>query len=135
VNIKSIGKRKPAFEQIPYEIPDDIKTLHALIAAFVRLEVAEYNKKPTDIKLLTVLTNEEIEDAKTVGKIGFGWIYNTKKANPEKAIETALEGFLDGLFKVLINDCEADDLDSEISLTSGDVLTFIKLTFLAGRRF
>jgi hypothetical protein len=134
-NIKSIGKRKPVFERIPYKLPDDIKTLRSLIETIVRLEVAEYNKKPTGVKLLPFLTDEEIEDAKTVGKISFGTIYNSKKANPEKAIETALAGFSDGLFKVLINDCEVDDIDSEIALADGDILTFIKLTFLAGRRF
>jgi hypothetical protein len=134
-NVKSIGKRKPVFEKIPYKLPDDINTLRALIEAIVSIEVACYNKKPIDAKILPFLTNEEIEDEKTVGKISFGTIYNKKKANLEKAIETALEGYSDGLFKVLINECEVDDLDTEISLTESDVLTFIKLTFLAGRRF
>jgi hypothetical protein len=135
VNMKSVGKRKPVFEQIPYELPDNIKTLHALIETIVRLEVVKYNKKPTDVKLLPFLTDEEIEAAKTVGKIGFGVKYNDKKAIPEKAVETALDGFSDGLFKVLINDCEAEELDTNIALSERDVITFIRLTFLAGRHF
>jgi hypothetical protein len=134
-NVKSIGRRKPVFEKIPYELPDDIKTLQELIEAIVRLEVCKYNEKPTDVKLLPFLSESEIEDGKTIGKISFGEIKNPNKANPEKAIETALEGFSDGLFKVLINECEVENLDSEISLIEGDILTFIKLTFLAGRRF
>jgi hypothetical protein len=120
---------------MPYNIPEKTNTLRDLIEAVVRLEVEKYNEKPTDVKLFHFLTEAEIEDAGSVGKIGFGRIYNEKKVNSEKAIETALEGFSDGLYKVIINGCEAEDLDSEIALNNGDVLTFLRLTFLAGRCF
>jgi hypothetical protein len=120
---------------MPYNIPENIKSLRELIEAIVRLEVKKYNEKPTDVKLFPFLTEAEIENAGSVGKVGFGRINNKKKASTEKAIETALDAFSDGLFKVLINECESECLDGTIEIKSGDTLTFIKLTFLAGRRF
>jgi hypothetical protein len=135
VNIKSVGKRKPPLIKEPYTLPDNINTLRELIEAVVRVEVSKYNEKPSGVKLLPFLTDIEIENAETVGKIGFGRVYNKNKVSPDKATETAIEGFSDGLYKVLINDCEAENLDGEITLRGGDILTFIKLTFLAGRRF
>ena len=65
--------------------------------------------------------------------MGFGRIYSDKKADPDKAAETALQGFEDGLYRVVLNDMEATDMDKPLDIKENDVLTFIRLTFLAGR--
>ena len=67
------------------------------------------------------------------GKVGFGNIYNEKKADVSRAQENVIMAFEDGLVRVFIGDCEQEKLDDNIDLKEGDVLTFIRLTFLAGR--
>ena len=133
VNVKSIGKRRPALAKKPYELPDNIKTLSDLITTVTRQEVEMYNERGVDEMLIPFLTEAEIADQSNIGKVGFGRLYSEKKADLEKAIDTALEGFVDGLFKVVINETEIEDLDTQVNLQENDVLTFIRLTFLAGR--
>ncbi len=83
--------------------------------------------------LVPFLTESEISDQSTAGKIGFGRIYSDKKADSKKAVETALQGFEDGLFRIIIGDVEATELDEPLTIHENDILTFIRLTFLAGR--
>ena len=133
VNLKSISKRKKGLERIPYTLPDGIGTLRGLIDAIVRLETATYNARGTDHMLVDFLTEDKIEDKATVGKVDFGRLYSENKADPERASAVAMQGFEDGLFRVLVNDAEASGLDAPLILREGDVLTFIRLTFLSGR--
>ena len=143
VNIKSIGKKKPALAARPYVLPDIPATLRDLITSIIKTEVDSHNassnllsdsEKP-DNMIFPFLTQVQIEDSSTAGKIGFGHVYSDKKAKPQKAVETALQGYEDGLFRLVINDTEVHELDAPINLKDGDTLTFIKLTFLAGRLF
>ena len=133
VNLKSIGKRKPALARVPYAIPtESVNNLRTLITAIVEAEVHKYNSKQNDTNLLTFLTEEEINDQAQTGKVSFGEIYSDKKANVSKSTEVALQGFEDGLFRVVLNDTEITTLDEHIELNAGDTLTFIRLTFLTG---
>ena len=133
IKLKSVGKRRPILENSPYNLPEGISTLRQLIETVVRQEVEKYNSRGTENMLVPFLTDTEISEKSTVGKVGFGRLYSDKKANPEKAIETALQGFEDGLFRVVINDFEITDIDDPIRINENDILTFIRLTFLAGR--
>jgi len=133
VNVKTIGKRKPALRPIPYTLPDDVTTLRDLIISLVKNEVSLYNSKESEAMLLPFLTQEQMDDQSIAGKVSFGRIYSEKKVDLNKAIDTALQGFEDGLFRVLINDAEAETLDAPITVKDGDTLTFIRLTFLTGK--
>ena len=139
VNVKSIGKRKPALRAMPYVLPDDVTTLRDLLISVVKSEVDSYNAKESDnakeseAMLLPFLTQEQIGDQSVSGKVSFGRIYSDKKADPGKAVDMALQGFEDGLFRVMIRDTEAETLDGPIVIEDGDTLTFIRLTFLTGR--
>jgi hypothetical protein len=133
IKLKSVGKRRPVLDSTPYTLPDGIATLRQLIEAVVRQEVEKYNSRGMDNMLIPFLTEDEISDQSAVGKIGFGRIYSDKKADPQKAVETAIQGFEDGLFRVVINDVEATELDMPLSINENDTLTFIRLTFLSGR--
>lgn len=133
ISLKSVGKRKKGLDKVSGTLPDDISTLHQLIEAVVRHEAKAYNTRGTDKMLVDFLTEEHIEDKVSVGKVGFGRLYSDKKANPDKACEAAVQGFADGLFRVLVNDTEATNLDAPINIQDGDTITFIRLTFLAGR--
>ena len=133
IKLKSAGKRRPILNNTPYTLPNGIASLRQLIEAIVRQEVDEYNSRGTENMLVPFLTESEISDQSTVGKIGFGRLYSDKKANLEIAIETALQGFDDGLFRVMVGETEASELDKPLEIHENDTLTFIRLTFLAGR--
>ena len=133
IKVKSAGKRRAVLEKTPYALPDNIATLRQLIEAIVRQEVEAYNSRGLENMLIPFLSEEEIAAQSTVGKVGFGRLYSDKKADPDKAVETAMFGFEDGLFRVVVGEDEATELDAPLAIAEGDTLTFIRLTFLAGR--
>ena len=120
-------------ESRSYTLPDEISSLRHLIEAVVRQEVESYNSRGTENMLVPFLTEGEISAQSTVGKVSFGSLYSDRKADSEKAVATALQGFEDGLFRVLVGETEAVELDSPLEIREGDTLTFVRLTFLAGR--
>jgi len=133
IQVKSAGKRRPALEKREYELPDGISTLRELVLAVVDTEVSVYNSKDMDTPVTRYLTEVEIEDGASGGKIGFKRIYSGKKAAGAKARETAIQAFEDGLFRVFVNENERYALDEAADLSEGDTLTFVRLTFLSGR--
>lgn len=108
-------------------------TTAELIVAVVIRQVQEYNERLDQNDLLKYLTDAEIEEKATSGKVSFGVNYNGLPADAEKAIRNALQSFEDGIFRVFLNDTELESLDEIIQLQEGDKLTFIRLTMLAGR--
>ena len=133
IKLKSAGKRRPILENTPYNLPDGVNSLRQLLETVVWQETEKYNNRGTENMLVPFLTETEIADQSTVGKVRFGRIYSDTKADPEKAVETALQGFEDGLFRVVVNDMEITDIDNPLIINENDVFTFIRLTFLAGR--
>jgi len=133
INLKSAGKRRPCLEKSLYVLPDGISSLRQLIEAIVLQETDRYNKQGEENMLVPFLTETEIANQSISGKVGFGQIYSNKKADPIKSVETALNGFEDGLFRVIVGGTEITQLDTPLEIQDGDVLTFIRLTFLAGR--
>lgn len=134
VNVKRIGKRKNAIEARPYEI-GEVRDVGALIAAFVTAEVTRFNARAeVGETALRYLTSEEIADAATVGKIGFGADYNGQVQDLDAAIENAHQCYLDGIYRIFINGVEVGDaLSAPIALRENDAITFVRLTMLAGR--
>ena len=140
VNRKTIRKKRRGLAPVRYEIEDNVGTVRQLLEAMVRAEVAAYEKRQQDASsgICSWLGGEEIDDAAEEGKISFGALQREEPDRPgtvsrEDAIRTMLEGFEDGLFRVLINGEEVRDADEEIHLTEESVVTIIRLTFLAGR--
>ncbi len=133
VQVKAAGKRRPALERVPYEIPEGIRTLRDFLREIVDLEVECYNQKGTDVQVLPFLTKEEVEERAESGKVAFGRIYSEKKADSVKAVENAIQCFEDGLVRVFQNEEEREALDTPMQIQEGDIFTFIRLTFLAGR--
>lgn len=134
VNVKRIGKRRNAIETRPYEI-GEVRDVGGLIAAFVTAEVTRFNARAeVGETALRYLTSEEIADAATVGKIGFGTDYNGKVQDLAMAIENARQSFEDGIYRIFINSDEVGGtLDTPVTLRENDEITFVRLTMLAGR--
>ena len=133
INMKTAGSRKPALAKTPYEIPDSVSSVKELLESLVKIEVERYNQKNEDDTLIKYLTETQIEEQASTGKVSFGRVYSDKKADPEKAAENALQCYQDGLVRVFRNEQEFKQLEEKVHFEAGDEITLIRLTFLAGR--
>lgn len=130
LRLKRLGKKR--LHTVPYKVATDVKTLADLIRAAVSGEVARFNASREAPKLFAFLTPAEIQAQAEDGKVGFGDLASTDKADLETAVEVALQAHADGVFLVFIDDDEFRSLSEEITLEDGNVVTFLRLTFLTG---
>lgn len=134
ISAKQMGKKHALLEKQVIDI-DDIGTrpaVRTLITAIVKQQVIAYNSKTPEKNLLPFLSREEIDGQAAGGKIGFGSICNEQKADVSKAQETALQAFEDGMFAIFADEKELSQLSETFDLSPQTVITFIRLTFLAG---
>ena len=131
INVKGLSRKK-VIHQEEVELTNKIFTTKDLITELVKINVEKFNKKIDDKDILSIMTNEYIAEAARSGKIG-DEVHGDKKANLEKALDTAYLAFEDGLYCIFINDEQSEKLDDKLNLKDGDILTFIRLTMLAGR--
>ena len=131
INVKGLSRKK-VIHQEEVELINKISTTKDLITELVKINVEKFNKKIDDKDILSIMTNEYIAEAARSGKIG-DEVHGDKKANLEKALDTAYLAFEDGLYCIFINDEQSEKLDDSLNLKDGDILTLIRLTMLAGR--
>ena len=131
VNVKGLSRKK-VIHQEEVELINKVSTTKDLITELVKINVEKFNKKIDDKNILSIITNENIAKAARIGKIG-DEVHGDKKANLEKALDTAYLAFEDGLYCIFINDEQSEKLDDSLNLKDGDILTLIRLTMLAGR--
>ena len=131
INVKGLSRKK-VIHQEEVELINKVSTTKDLITELVKINVEKFNKKIDDKDILSIMTNEYIAEAARSGKIG-DEVHGDKKANLEKALDTAYLAFEDGLYCIFVNDEQTEKLEDNLALKDGDVLTFIKLTMLAGR--
>ena len=131
VNVKGLSRKK-VIHQEEVELKNKISTTKDLITELVKINVEKFNKKIDDKNILSIMTNEYIAEAVRAGKIG-DEVHGDKKANLKKALDTAYLAFEDGLYCIFINDEQTEKLDDSLNLKDGDIITFIRLTMLAGR--
>lgn len=125
------------------------------LAETVRLTIAEYQKAAESIEaqdeseqnrickkenpetaaflLMKALTEEEIAEKAEEGKVSFGVHYNLKKVDEKKAVENAWQCFEDGMIAFFADGERFEDMEKRVLLHEGSEVTFIRLTFLAGR--
>lgn len=133
INLKQIGKRRNVIDRQEVTFVTVPATVAELITAIVCRQVEEYNGRLEQSELLNCLTDEQVRQKATVGKVDFGELYNRVPAQAEEAVRTALQAFEDGIFRLFINETGVDGLQTPLSLQEGDTLTFIRLTLLTGR--
>lgn len=131
MNMKQLGKRRNTVDKVPFEYEVNPGTLRELITETVKICVRGYIERMDRGE--AVLTNDQIDDMAQIGKIAFGIAYGDKKPDVAQAVETAVTGFEDGLFRVFLGDDELTELDEKVTFAEGDEITFIRLTMLAGR--
>ena len=135
INAKQIHKKKQNVASYVWELPEQPDDLCGLIRMLVLGGVSEYNRRVSDCQTPQPLSVSRMEDLGLAGKIGFGLPFDKREAGPEDAVETALQGFRDGLFRVFIGDREIESLEETLHLREGDTLTIIRLVMLTGGYF
>ena len=60
IKLKSIGKRRPVLENVPYDLPGGVSTLRQLIEAIARQEADAYNNRGVENMLVPFLTETDI---------------------------------------------------------------------------
>ncbi|REC52223.1 hypothetical protein DRF62_15970 [Chryseobacterium piscium] len=137
VTVKQLGRKHPILTTEPLEIAFDGSdiSLENLLRLVVQQQVEAFNVKSfewEDEDYTKIPTENYLNILTDTGKVGFGSIYNQKKADLEKAQENVIQAFEDGMFAVFYNDEQLDNLTQNINLSLQHTLTFIRLTFLAG---
>ena len=137
VTVKQLGRKHPVLSEQKLDIAHNENTisLKNLLQLIVQQQVETFNAKSFELEDedYTKIPQENYLNILTdTGKVGFGSIYNEKKANLEKAQENAIQAFEDGMFAVFYNDEQLENLEQTIDLSSNYSFTFIRLTFLAG---
>lgn len=150
INVKGISNRQNKIKHVTYEYSEQQMTLREFLTETVRITVRDYNKRlearvkkkgreddydvsEDSMELMKCLSNREIEQQADTGKVAFGMIYNDKKADEQQAVANAIQCFLDGMVAVFVDDVRMEYLDETVNLTESSTVTFIRLTFLAGR--
>jgi len=135
ISLKSVSKRKNFITKQRCALPQKPNTLRELMTQVVTLNVDRFNNKASHLEppLINFLSNSDIELQSQAGKVGFQALYNGKQADLTSAIETAIRAFEDGLYRVFINDEEAEHLDTQLEVTADAEVVFIRLTMLTGR--
>lgn len=138
---KSLGKRRPLFDDFSIPPPEDCGdggplTLRDLIAHVVRNEVVAFEKRQEARRLDRVLSPQRIEHDEKRGKFspeGRDPRHQQRtRVDAESAVGAALEAFVDGLYLVVIDDLEYRELDAIVRIEPDSRITFLRLTFLAG---
>ena len=138
VNIKNMGKKGRRIKPVPFEYDRCPATAGELIEDTVRIMVKafiERQKLSVESHVPEALSDETMKSMAEIGKIAFGYIYNDKEPNEDKAVDTALLAYEDGMVRLFINgeDVEYKKEGTPISLSEGDEVTFVRLAMLAGR--
>lgn len=79
------------------------------------------------------LSHDDIYDMSRSGKITFGEKYNDEEDKFEKAKETMIQDYKDGLIRVFLNGNECMQLDEKLDMKEDNEVVFIRLIMLAGR--
>lgn len=139
VEVRALGRRKALVPE--WSIPtsndlgdhgDEGLTLRELIERVVREQVRAFKKRQEARKFVRALTEREIAEGQTRGKIDPGGRDLKQEVNADHAVANALQAFEDGLYLVLIDDVEQKSLDAQVWISANTRMLFLRLTFLAG---
>jgi ribosomal protein S9 len=135
---KVLGRRKAALADwtlaLPPEWEADTRSvrLRDLITRVVLDEVEAFHERQARRQLLEILTPSEIEQGANQGKVTVEGGGLQRQVEPQDAVQTALQGFEDGLYLVFVDDRQQATLDELVLLRSDSRVTFVRLVALAG---
>ncbi|MEM9803881.1 MAG: hypothetical protein AAF959_01265 [Cyanobacteria bacterium P01_D01_bin.56] len=138
VEANVVGRRRPLLTDWAVPLPPEIETggnpftLRDLITCVVHAEVDAFHTRQAEQTLQRVLTKDAIAEGLTQGKVIAGEREFEHPVDANFALDTAILGFIDGLYYVFLDDVQQEDLDATVHLTPNSCLTFIRLVALVG---
>jgi hypothetical protein len=139
IETRVLGKKARALDNWSVPIPpewgdpgDGGLTLRALITRVVREEVKAFQQRERARRFVRVLSDRDIVDGAARGKVDSGGRAPTGNVYEDAAVGAALQGFLDGLYLVVLDGVEQRDLERQIFVNANSRIVFLRLTFLAG---
>ncbi len=142
VYVKNAGARRNTVEAEDFELSPDFDgqcTVCDFLNEITAVCVRQYKKRQAESGILHLLTEKQIEEKSSTGKISFGVNYGEKSPQLKAAQENTCQCYLDGIFALFIDGNEISGLKSSLPLESpvsvheGSEVTFIRLAMLAGR--
>ena len=146
INVKGASRKKAAIVQMTCDYPDRQMTVEEFLAETVRQNVREYNARKDAAEILRLFSNEggkdrplneqfeeHIQNSAASGKVAYGDPMDSRKADEEKAVENALQCFDDGMVALFADGVRYTEREEKMALKELSEVTFIRLTFLAGR--
>lgn len=141
INVRGASRKKASIIQKTAEYPDKKMTVEEFLARTVRQNVREYNERKDRGTILRLFSGaqegETVEDVMKSGiqpgKVTYGDPMDDRKADEEKAVENALQCFDDGIVALFADGVRYRQRKELIPLKEQSEVTFVRLTFLAGR--
>lgn len=158
INVKGASRKKASIIQQVREYPDSRMTVEEFLAETVRQNVKEYNARKDagaekllagllggqdtvpaglaanwNAEILEKQLEDRIEAGAQAGKVSYGDPMDDRKADAEKAVLNALQCFDDGIVALFADGVRYTRREEEILLKEQSEVTFVRLTFLAGR--
>jgi hypothetical protein len=137
IETRTLGRKARALDgwaiaDPPIRGDDSSLTLRELISRIVRAEVAAFEQRERARRFVRVLSDAEIADGAARGRLDPGGRPATGPVDADRAVGSALQGFEDGLYLVILDGVEQRELDREVFVTPESKLVFLRLAFLAG---
>lgn len=123
-----VKKKASSLRELGHETIElnEIQTLNDLLYS-----ISYYEYKKQGNVLLKPYQKEEIQTLSKLGKITFENYH--EQGNFNQAINTMIQDFKDGLFRVYLNENECTDLNERLNLKEENDVVLIQLVMLAGR--
>ena len=138
IETRAVGRRRPLLPSWQLPAPpepsarEEPLTLRALITRIVHEEVAAFRQRQADRRFVRVLSERQLSEGALAGRIDPAAHDHVDKVDAGAAIATALVGFEDGLYLVVIDGTEHRDLDEQVVIGPDTVVTFLRLVMLSG---
>lgn len=133
INVKGASRSKAAIAQMTCEYPDRTMTVEEFLSETVRQNVRAYNERRDAGEILRLFSAEALKDKAASGKVAYGDPMDLRKAKEGEAVNNALQCFDDGMVALFADGKRYSSREEIIPLKEQSEVTFIRLTFLAGR--
>jgi hypothetical protein len=131
VETKVIGRALERCDR-EFSVSDANATLRGLITELVRIEIAEYDKRRQERPILRILNAADLADGYGSGRFLSAPRQVPAAPSVDEAVIRALEAFRDGLFLVILDGTQIDDLDAPLTVNADSRLRLLRLVALAG---
>ena len=131
VETKVLGQRVELADR-EISLPVGVGTLRALLAELVRVELEAYDHRRDDQLVLRILTPKDLAEGQATGRFTSGGRDVPKAPDLETATARAIEAFVDGLFLVILDGRQIEEIDAPVEVTPDSRLRLVRLVALAG---